>query len=207
MSVTELGNPRKPQGTAGEMMLSSMNEHHSAVTDWALGFLDIKANSRTLDIGCGGGATLAKIASETGTGHVTGIDYSEVSVRMSSQTNQQSIAEGKMDIFEGSVEKLPFCDNQFDRIITVESFYFWPEPQENLKEVLRVLDRGGIFLIVADINGDAELTDEDKDNIEKYNLYNPGIDEFRRLLENAGFTDVTVHTKAGTNWVCAEGRK
>ena len=64
LSVTELGNPRKPQGSAGEEMLSGMNEHHSAVTDWALGFLDVKEDSKALDIGCGGGATLAKIASK-----------------------------------------------------------------------------------------------------------------------------------------------
>lgn len=207
LSVTELGNPRKPQGTAGEMMLSSMNEHHSAVTDWALGFLDIKEDSRALDIGCGGGATLAKLAEKVITGHITGADYSDVSVKMSTETNRGSVASGKMDIIEASVECLPFADNSFDRIVTVESFYFWPDPQENLREVYRVLDKGGIFLIVADINGDAELTDEDISNIEKYRLFNPGIEMFEILLKNAGFTSVTVHTKAGKSWVCAEGRK
>ena len=207
LSVTELGNPRKPQGTAGKEMLSGMNEHHAAVTDWALGFLDVKENSRALDIGCGGGATLAKIASKIVSGHVTGADYSEVSVRMSTENNRENVTSGKMDIVEASVEALPFADNSFDRIITVESFYFWPDPQENLREVFRVLDRGGVFLIVADINGDAELSDDDKANIRKYDLYNPGIGEFRKLLENAGFIDVDIHTKPGTSWVCAEGRK
>ena len=207
LSVTELGNPRKPQGSAGEEMLSSMNEHHSAVTDWALGFLDVKGDSRALDIGCGGGATLAKIASKIVNGHVTGADYSAVSVRMSAETNKTAVSSGKMDIIEASVEKLPFPDNSFDRIITVESFYFWPDPQENLKEVFRILDNGGRFLIVADINGDAELTDDDIANIAKYELFNPGIEEFRELLKNAGFIDVEVHTEPGTSWVCAEGRK
>ena len=43
------------------------------------------------------------------------------------------------EVLEGSVEALPFADDGFDKIITVESFYFWPDPQENLKEVRRVL--------------------------------------------------------------------
>ena len=206
-SITELGNPRKPQGEAGELMLNSMNEHHSAVTDWALGFLDIRENSRALDIGCGGGATLAKLASKISTGSVMGVDYSEVSVKASSSFNRAHIESGKMELIWASVEKLPFEEGSFDRIITVESFYFWPDPQENLREVYRVLDRGGIFLIVADINGDAELSAEDRDNIRKYDLYNPGIAELRQLLENAGFTAVEIHTEPGTSWVCAEGRK
>ena len=53
-----------------------------------------------------------------------------------------------MDLVEASVEKLPFADNAFDKIITVESFYFWPDPAENLKEVYRVLKEQGTFLLV-----------------------------------------------------------
>ena len=206
-SVTELGNPRKPQGEAGFEMLSSMNEHHSDVTDWALGFLELKDGNSVLDIGCGGGATLSKIAGMTKSGHIMGVDYSDVSVKMSKDTNAEMISSGRMEIIEASVEDLPFEDNSFDRIITVESFYFWPDPQNDLKEVYRVLNNNGVFLIVADINGDAELSEEDIENIRKYSLYNPKISEFRSLLENAGFSSVSIRTREGTSWVCAEGRK
>lgn len=207
LSVTDLGNPRKPQGDAGFEMLKGMNEHHSEVTDWSLEYLELKENSRVLDIGCGGGATLAKMSKKITTGHLTGADYSKVSVEMSRSTNSDDIKSGKMQVVEASVENLPFEDGSFDRIITVESFYFWPDPQESLKEVCRVLGNGGIFLIVADINGDAELSEDEADNVRKYSLYNPKLEEFRTLLLNAGFSSVDIHTKEGTNWVCAEGRK
>ena len=49
------------------------------------------------------------------------------------------------------MEELPFSDSSFDKIVTVESFYFWPDPEENLKEVYRVLAEDGTFLLVADI--------------------------------------------------------
>lgn len=55
-----------------------------------------------------------------------------------------------MKVLEGSVESLSFADDTFDKITTVESFYFWPAPQENLKEVRRVLKPGGTFVLVAD---------------------------------------------------------
>ncbi len=207
LSVTELGNPGNPHGTAGKEMLRGMNEHHYEVTGWALDFLELLPASRVLDIGCGGGETLRRMAEYIKGGHLTGVDHSPLSVEMSIAQNQESIDDGKMDIICASVSELPFEDNSFDRIITVESFYFWRDPENDLREVLRVLDKGGIFLITADIYGDAELSGEDRENIAKYGLFNPTIDEFRNLLENAGFSYVKIHTKENTSWICAEGRK
>jgi hypothetical protein len=33
------------------------------------------------------------------------------------------------------------------------------------------------------------------------------VDEHRQLLADAGFSDVQVHTKPGTGWICAIGQK
>lgn len=206
MSVTEQGNPAKPTGTAGEQMLTRMNVSHYDVTGWAMDFMEFSGNETVLDIGCGGGETLHRLSAKT-TGHLTGMDYSPVSVKMTSERNAEIVSSGRMNVVEASVEKMPFADNSFDRIITVESFYFWKNPPENLKEVYRVLAKNGIFLIVADIHGGAELSDKEIENIKKYNLYNPTSKEFEKLLVNAGFSDVKIHTKSGTNWICAEGRK
>ena len=207
ISITELGDPRKPHGEAGAEMLAGMNEHHSPVTEWALGFFDFGDNDRVLDIGCGGGETIRKISEKLKNGNVYGVDYSELSVKLSKKHNAADVESGKVSIIEASVEKLPFEDNFFHKIITVESFYFWPDPQENLKEVYRVLSKCGRFLIVADINGDAELDEDDIEGIRKYQLFNPTLAQFRELLENAGFTDVKIHTLDGRKWVCAEGCK
>jgi ubiquinone/menaquinone biosynthesis C-methylase UbiE len=102
---------------------------------------------------------------------------------------------------------MPCEENSFEKIITVESLYFWPEPAEILLEVYRVLDKGGKFLIVADINGDADLDEKDIEGIEKFRLYNPTLKEFHDLLEKAGFKYINIHTQAGEKWVCAEGNK
>ncbi|MDE5834898.1 MAG: class I SAM-dependent methyltransferase, partial [Ruminococcus sp.] len=152
-SITEQGNPAKPHGIAGEQMLTRMNVSHYDVTGWALDFFEFSGNENVLDIGCGGGETLRRMAEKITSGHLTGLDYSPLSVKMSNQHNAESISCGKMNIVEASVEKMPFYDNFFDRIITVESFYFWKNPPENLKEVYRVLAEKGVFLIVADRYG------------------------------------------------------
>ena len=139
--ITISGNPAKPQGEDGATMLKRMNESHSPVTCWALEHWQIAPGEEILDIGCGGGATLKRMGEKITTGHLTGIDYSPVSVETSLKTNRQDVESGKMKVLEGSVEALPFADDGFDKIITVESFYFWPDPQENLKEVQRVLKK------------------------------------------------------------------
>lgn len=207
LSITELGNPAKPTGSAGEEMLERMSESHRSVTEWAFSYLNINGSENVLDIGCGGGAALKKMSAIISTGHLVGADYSAVSVKLSRKNNLSDIDSGKMNIIQASVENLPFQDNSFNIIYTVESFYFWSNPLESLKEVRRVLADGGIFLIVADIYGDAELSEEDIINIKKYNLFNPTLSQFRELLESAGFSDVKIHTKKGKSWVCVESKK
>ena len=81
--VTRIGNPRKPEGTEGEEMLERMNQSHYEVTGWALSYWEMQEDDRVLDIGCGGGATLHRMAEKVTSGHVTGVDYSDVSVETS----------------------------------------------------------------------------------------------------------------------------
>lgn len=141
------------------------------------------------------------------TGHLTGVDYSPVSVKTSLKTNRQDVESGKMKVLEGSVEALPFADDGFDKIITVESFYFWPDPQENLKEVRRVLKEGGTFLLVADTYNKEGLDPKTLENICRFHLFTPTAEEFRKLFEKAGFTDIQIHVKEGTDWICVEWKK
>lgn len=205
--ITREGDPSKPQGEAGAAMLMRMNESHANFTNWGLAFFNWHGNEQVLDIGCGGGATLGRLSKHVTTGHLTGVDYSEVSVKESQQFNAQDIARGKMDVVAGSVESLPFADNSFDKITTVESFYFWPNPQESLKEVCRVLKPQGTFLLIAEIYGHAGLSEKVQENIKRYHMTNPSVEEFKQLFEKAGFRDVVVHTQANEGWVCVEGHK
>lgn len=204
---TRLGNPRKPEGEAGAMMLARMNESHGPVTDWALSFLNPEGARKILDIGCGGGATIGRLAGLAPEAIITGVDYSPVSVQESKEYNTELIAGGRAEVVEASVEELPFADDTFDRITTVESFYFWPDPAENLKEVRRVLKPGGRFYLIADIYGKAGLDQAILDNIDLYDLFNPSKEEFLILFRNAGFIAVKIHVKEGTDWICVEGIK
>lgn len=206
-SITQLGNPGNPTGQYGKLMLADMNEHHLPVTTWGLSHWTVNPNDTILDIGCGGGRTIHTLSQNVTSGKVYGVDYSETALECAAEYNAAEIAANKVKVINASVECLPFSDQTFDKIVTVESFYFWPSPVDNLREVRRVLKIGGTFLLIADIHGDADLTEHEMENIARYNLFNPTKAEFEELFKQAGFSEITIHTKDGTNWICVEGKR
>ena len=203
--TTEEGNPRRPEGDAGRAMLARMNESHAKLVEWGLSHIDLSMDDTVLDIGCGGGNTLARMAERVTKGHLVGIDYAEASVEASRAFNAELIEAGRMEILHGSVEHLPFADGQFDAVVTVESFYFWPSPEESLKEAARVIRRGGTFLLLAEIYGRDDLPEGIRAKIAGYDLTNPTPEEFERLFRAAGFSDVTMDFKAGEYWIAVRG--
>ena len=203
--TTVEGNPRRPEGDAGRAMLARMNESHARLVDWGLAYLDLHAGDTVLDIGCGGGNTLARMAERVTEGHLTGIDYAETSVEASRTFNAVLVDAGRMEILHGSVEALPFADAHFDAVVTVESFYFWPSPEKSLEEVARVVKKGGTFLLLAEIYGRDDLPEDIRAKVVGYDLTNPTPEEFERLFRAAGFSEVTLHFKDGEYWIAVCG--
>lgn len=204
--ITLLGNPRKPEGEEGGLMLERMNRSHTPVTTWALSLLPDRENPTILDIGCGGGNTLRLLSEKYPDSRLYGIDYSPVSVAKSIEYNHEDVEKGKLQVTEGSVADMPYEEGSFDLITTVESFYFWPEPVESLKEVRRVLKKNGTFYLIADIYEKEGLPEEARQNILRYHLLNPTPEEFRSLFGQAGFREIRIHLFDGEDWICVEGK-
>lgn len=198
--ITKRGNPSRPTGEEGSRMLQRMNESHEEVTNWGLDFLDIENPQHILDVGCGGGATLGRLAGRFPNAQVTGIDISDISVQESLKYNREFIKKGQVQVQIGSVEAIAFEEYFFDGIVTVESFYFWPDPVDNLKEVRRVLKEEGTFLLIADIHNHEGLSQHAKDNVKNYAMRNPTVEEFYQYMSKAGFASCQVHVKG--DWVC-----
>ncbi|PYU00863.1 MAG: hypothetical protein DMG38_06150 [Acidobacteria bacterium] len=70
----------KPSGWLGRSTLWRMNASHSNLTDWGLQHVSIANHYTILDVGCGGGRTVSKLAAMATQGKVYGVDYSEESV-------------------------------------------------------------------------------------------------------------------------------
>ena len=205
-ATTIQGNPGRPTGEAGQAMLARMNKSHGDLTNWGLGFFGLPTDAQVLDVGCGGGATLLRLLERYPQGHISGVDHSEVSVASSLETCQAEVASGKINVQLASVEALPFSSGTFDGACAVESFYFWPNRIESLKEVRRVLKPKGTLLIIADTYDNGKLDAAAIEAIEQFNLFVPTPEHMERLLTRAGFAEVAVHVLSDKHWMCAEGR-
>ena len=177
-------NTRKPEGFFGKMMVNGMNGGgHAQMANWALSSVQIKEDDQILDIGCGGGANIARLLQRAPKGVVQGIDYSSVSVAKSSKVNAKAIAEGRCKVQEASVVKLPFVENTFDLVTAFETIYFWPDIEHCFGEVKRVLKPGGQFVIVNESDGSGPMDAKWESLIEGMHTYKP--EEIRLHLSNA----------------------
>ncbi len=193
-------NTRKPEGFLGRMMVNGMNGgSHARLAEWGLSYVTVAEDADVLDVGCGGGANIARHLKRCPRGTVTGIDYSSVSVNKSQKVNAVAIATGHCKVVEGSASALPFADSSFDLVTAFETVYFWPSIEECFREVRRVLKEGGRFAIVDEDDGLTGNNAKWEKLIEGMHTYTP--DELRTHLVAAGFSDIAVHDDDKRHWL------
>ena len=141
---------RKPSRWTGQFFLGIMNRSHSKLTDWGLEHVTIEKYFNILDVGCGGGRTIQKLAAIATDGVVCGVDYADGSVAASRAKNLQAVAEGRVSVEQASVSRLPFPENKFDLVTAIETQYYWPDLVNDMREILRVLKPGGTLVIIAE---------------------------------------------------------
>ena len=80
----------KPSGFAGRINLWRMGRRHSGLTEWGLAQVSVGSRDTILDVGCGGGKTVARLAAIATEGKTYGIDYSDASVAASRKANREA---------------------------------------------------------------------------------------------------------------------
>ena len=193
-------NTRKPEGFFGRMMVNGMNGGgHARLAEWGLSHLTLTDDDNVLDVGCGGGANVARLLKRCPQGTVTGIDYSPVSVKKSTEVNAAAITDGRCRVLEGNASALPFDDNSFDIVTAFETVYFWPDIEECFRGVRRVLKEGGRFAIVNEDDGLTGNNEKWEKMIDGMHTYTP--DELRIHLTAAGFRDIDVKIDDQHHWL------
>src|SRR3954449_4990055 len=169
--ASQLGRPSRLTGR----LLNLANARGNAA---AVEMLDVSSQHRVLDAGSGGGAGLGKLTRRADS--VAGIDLSEPAVRAARRSFRREIEDGRLQVEEASVEAIPFDDASFDRVLTVHTIYFWPDPERGLREILRVLKRGGRLVLVTDTKGPPRA-------IAKHGFASYSQEQQTELLRASGF--------------------
>ncbi|MBY8873553.1 methyltransferase domain-containing protein [Micromonospora sp. PLK6-60] len=108
-----------------------------------LAALDVGANQEVVDIGCGPGTDLGRVADAVGAGgRVIGVDYDP---RMLDEARRRYADRPNVELRAGDIHELPVADGSVDRARADRMLQHVLDPAKAIAEVRRVLRPGGLF--------------------------------------------------------------
>jgi ubiquinone/menaquinone biosynthesis C-methylase UbiE len=177
---------RRPQGDFGLEVAAKMNENNVYVNRRSIDILNIAIAEKVLEIGMANGYFCAEIVC-TRQAFYTGCDFSAIMVSAATKRNLQYVETSQASFHLCEASKLPFPDQTFDKVFTVNTLYFFQHPLDELAEIRRVMKPNAKFVIGI----------RSKESMEKLPMVQYGFQLYddtalQHLLEEAGFRAVTV---------------
>ena len=174
-------------------MTRLLNRGNAPITKQTLGSLELKPTDRFLDVGLGGGGALSLAAKQVSGGHAYGVDISDDMVATAQRRFERLVRAGRVSIMHGDVADLPFRDGLMDKVATINTIYFWPDPTSAMASLKRVITPGGLLAI--GFTGAEKMGRYGKVTQHGFRWYLP--DEVTALAQSAGFTEVSAVTLEG----------
>jgi ubiquinone/menaquinone biosynthesis C-methylase UbiE len=127
------------------------------------------------------------MAQRAGNGSVVGIDVSDEMVRLARDESSEC---PNLQFQVASAEQLPFGDQEFTHVFSMESLYYYADMERALGEIRRVLEPGGLFVAVVDLYRENEPSHQWIDSLNVPVQLLSGS-EYCSRLESAGFVNVS----------------
>ena len=111
--------------------------------EWLVSHYDIRDGMTVLEIGCGTGSIwIGHEEIVSGCGKLILTDLSEGML----EAAEKNLGEREnMEYRKADIQRLPFMDESFDVVIANSMLYHVPDIEKGLREVRRVLKKGGVF--------------------------------------------------------------
>lgn len=138
---------KHPTGEKGIEMGNMMNETNINMTRHSIRNLQIEAGNKILELGHGNAGHVEFIFEQAENIKYYGLEMSELMFQEARQTNRNYVSQKQafFSIYDG--DTIPFEDNSFNKVFTVNTIYFWQEPEKLLSEIYRILQSKGILCI------------------------------------------------------------
>ena len=101
---------------------------------------------------------------------------------------------------------LPYQDGTFDVVTAVETHYYWPNPVEDMREILRVLKPGGRLVLIAEAYKGKGFAMATQMVMKLLNAKYLSVREHQELLTAAGYAEVTMFEEPRKGWLCGVAR-
>lgn len=163
-----------------------LDRGNRTINQQAVDRLAVGGAQRVLEVGFGGGGTLARILARTDA-RVAGVEISDAMLSRARRRFRRELADGRLELERASVAELPYPSESFDRVLTVQTIYFWPDPPAGLRELRRVLEPGGRIVIAT-----AAREEMEKRSFTRHGFRKFSEQELHDLVRQAGFDEVSV---------------
>ena len=196
---------RRPRGLYGRFIMSRIFEVGNArMNDFVFELMALQETDHVLEIGSGTGKLLKRMSAQITQGSIEGVDFSNSMISLSRKRNKKKIAKGILTIKQGDFNNVEYDEQCFDKICSVNTIYFWPDPEKTIQTIYRILKRGGSLF----------LGFEEKAQMEKKSL-SPDVFRFyttegiKVLLSNYDFAKIDVKFKTWNSYTihCAVATK
>lgn len=141
------GQLGRPSGERGIETGRQMEKTNSNMIRRTIDALAVSENDQVLEIGFGNGAHVPYLFTKIHGIQYTGIDISETMLQEAIAANAEAVSQQKAFFILSDGNTIPFADNTYNKIFTVNTIYFWQSQLEYATEIFRVLKPGGKFAI------------------------------------------------------------
>ena len=124
---------------------------YQAIHQRLLKYVELEENASVLDIGCGTGRLMDRLAAKFPNVKGIGLDISPLMLR---RARAQNRFRKRLIFVSGNTESLSFAEEQFNAVFCTMSFLHYPHPEQVLAQVSRVLAHGGRFYLVDGYRGE-----------------------------------------------------
>lgn len=138
---------KNPRGLGGKIISLIQNIVNNHMYKRTVSLVDLSSDDKLLDVGYGNGFLLKQIYKKCSP-DMYGIDISDDARTMATKRNQKADSEGKLHLQVGDCCALPFEDDMFSAVTTINTVYFWSDTVKGLSEIRRCLKDGGSFFNV-----------------------------------------------------------
>lgn len=185
----------RPHGRLAAVFAALMNRGNRRLNQCSVEALAVNPDQRALEVGFGGGMALELLLAGKGCVQVAGLDPSEEMVRAASRRLGPWIQDGRLTVRQGTAENLPWADSELDRVLSVNSIFYWPDPSRGVREIRRVLRPDGVLVL-----GLRTKAVADRIGIERLGYWSPSEDDLSALLTDAGFTSLSWQRQREAGW-------
>lgn len=166
---------------------AAMESHHLSFVESTIELMAIEPRDRCLELGCGEGWASRLLSQKVPDGSVVGLDISDEMVR---NARAKSADCENLIFILGEAEDIPWQNAFFSKILCVESFYYYEDPEKALREIYRVMSPGGSVWIVNHLSKENELSLRWVQKL-KVPVQLLSAEEYGALFERCGYAGFT----------------